>query len=331
LMQMGRWFGFRPGYRDLVRLYIGRHEPLTPAQRRFIDLYGAFEAICVDEESFRSQICEYAAPKDGSKPLTPRQVPPLVTSTHPQLKPAAKNRMFNAVLKSRNFGGQWIERTLVSDTAKDLEHNAALLAQLVDSAESFQDRRVQMKGSTVSAPGYLGIVTHSAVVECLTDYRWAKPDATTLIRLELEFFRGKSSIGDPEIEDWILYMPQVKSKRDPWVVAERTFATVERSRVDSFGRFKAFSEPRHRQVAEILVGVADGEVVGDDAGLLAAGARRGSLLVYPTYPFKDAESDWPEIPAMGIAILPPNNSHPRRLAWGVKDAKNPKAVTIPLA
>ena len=28
LMQMGRWFGFRPGYRDLVSLYIGNREPL---------------------------------------------------------------------------------------------------------------------------------------------------------------------------------------------------------------------------------------------------------------------------------------------------------------
>ena len=29
LMQMGRWFGFRPGYRDLVRLYVGRASPTS--------------------------------------------------------------------------------------------------------------------------------------------------------------------------------------------------------------------------------------------------------------------------------------------------------------
>ena len=33
LMQMGRWFGFRPGYRDLVRLYIGRKEALNKTEQ----------------------------------------------------------------------------------------------------------------------------------------------------------------------------------------------------------------------------------------------------------------------------------------------------------
>src|SRR5581483_6676853 len=59
LMQMGRWFGFRPGYEDLVRLYIGRHEPLTGARKQFIDLYVAFEAISRDEETFRGQLERY--------------------------------------------------------------------------------------------------------------------------------------------------------------------------------------------------------------------------------------------------------------------------------
>ena len=48
LMQMGRWFGFREGYQDLVRLYT------TP------DLYDAFEAVCLDEEYFRNEIKQYA-------------------------------------------------------------------------------------------------------------------------------------------------------------------------------------------------------------------------------------------------------------------------------
>ena len=53
-MQMGRWFGFRAGYRDLVRLYIGRsgsgHKTST------YDLYKAFEAACRSEELFRDEI-----------------------------------------------------------------------------------------------------------------------------------------------------------------------------------------------------------------------------------------------------------------------------------
>ncbi len=51
-------------------------------------------------------------PEDGSEPLTPFQVPPLVMNSHPQLVPVARNKMFNAELKSKNFGGEWVERTL---------------------------------------------------------------------------------------------------------------------------------------------------------------------------------------------------------------------------
>lgn len=329
LMQMGRWFGFRPGYRDLVRLYIGRHEPLTPAERRFIDLYAAFEAICVDEESFRRQICRYARPTDGSKPLTPLQIPPLVTNSHPQLKPAARNRMYNAVLKSRNFGGQWIERTLLSDVASDLKHNEELLKRLVRDAADFRRRELWVKGEGASAPGVLGIVPHSLVLGILGEYLWAKPDATTLLQLELDFLRGKSDVGDPEIDDWVLYMPQVKSNRTPWRVDNFNFATVERSRIDNSGRFKAFSEPRHRHLAEIFANISDDEIEGDGSEF-AGYSRRGTFLLYPTYPFAKDEPDWPEIPAMGLSILPPANSHPHKLGWGVADPKNPEEPIVPV-
>ena len=40
MMQMGRWFGFRAGYKDLVRLYIGRNEQ---DRTMYLDLYEAFE------------------------------------------------------------------------------------------------------------------------------------------------------------------------------------------------------------------------------------------------------------------------------------------------
>jgi hypothetical protein len=327
-MQMGRWFGFRPGYRDLVRLYIGRHEPLTAAAKRFIDLYGAFEAICLDEESFRKQIQQYAAPSDGSKPLTPRQVPPLVTNTHPQLKPAAKNRMFNAVLKSKNFGGQWIERTLVSDVTSDLKHNSKLLAKVVESAVDFGYHDIRLKGRGGSAPGYLGLVEHSTVLDTLSRYLWAKPDSTTLLKLELDFLSGESSLGDPEVDDWVLYMPQANSGRDPWEVKPYSFATVQRSRIDGLGRFKAFSEPRHRHVSETLIGLLGDEVVGDDTRFFSATARRGVLLLYPTFPFAKDEPEWGKDPAMGLAILPPKNSHPKLLAWGLRDPNNPNEPIV---
>lgn len=72
LMQMGRWFGFRPGFKDLVRLFIGREE----GHGGDFDICGAFEALCQDEEVFRRELQRYAMPKDGAEPVRPIEVPP---------------------------------------------------------------------------------------------------------------------------------------------------------------------------------------------------------------------------------------------------------------
>ena len=69
LMQMGRWFGFRRGYRDLVRLYIGRNVPAPGGKH--VDLYDAFEAVVRDEEDFRAELARYADVSDTGHPRDP--------------------------------------------------------------------------------------------------------------------------------------------------------------------------------------------------------------------------------------------------------------------
>lgn len=94
LMQAGRWFGFRPGYQDLVRLYI-RRDPQ-------VDLYEAFEALLMDEEAFRAELSQYAGFDEQGMPLLePRQIPPLVSQHLPWLKPTARNKMWNAVIANK--------------------------------------------------------------------------------------------------------------------------------------------------------------------------------------------------------------------------------------
>ena len=94
LMQAGRWFGFRPGYRDLVRLYIRRDVT--------VDLYEAFEALLMDEEAFRAELRQYEGFDDDGMPLLePRQIPPLVSQHLPWLKPTARNKMWNAVIANK--------------------------------------------------------------------------------------------------------------------------------------------------------------------------------------------------------------------------------------
>lgn len=88
LMQMGRWFGFRNGYRDLVRLYIGRDEAQGS---QGIDLYQAFEAVCADEEALRAELAQHSIALKGTQPLTPDKVPQLLAQHVPRLQ----SRIFN--------------------------------------------------------------------------------------------------------------------------------------------------------------------------------------------------------------------------------------------
>ena len=88
LMQTGRWFGFRKGYQDLVRLY---------APPTLVDM---FEAAMGDENHFRSMLKQYAElEEDGKAKITPQKLAPLVRQSLPNLRPTSLNKMFNAFIK----------------------------------------------------------------------------------------------------------------------------------------------------------------------------------------------------------------------------------------
>ncbi|MFD7846107.1 Z1 domain-containing protein [Nocardia sp. NPDC059764] len=87
LIQMGRWFGFHIGYRDLMRLYISRDEG---PRDRAIDLYQAFQDVCADEEAVRTKLAQSALALADTRQLTPDEVPPLVAPHVPMLRSRTK-------------------------------------------------------------------------------------------------------------------------------------------------------------------------------------------------------------------------------------------------
>ena len=297
LMQMGRWFGFRAGYRDLIRLYIGREEALDKTGRQHLDLYEAFESTCRDEEAFRQQLERYAYPADGSEPITPKDIPPLVLNSHPRLKPTSKNKMFNAILLSQNFGGQWIERARLLDT--DIAHNKALLTQLLEAHAFLVGDTTVTTTQRITFGACVGIVGHTTVLEFLTGYRWADRKE---LKLALEYLKGKDM--DPKVDDWAVILPQIQSGDPaPWVVSGRQLMAVQRTRIE--GRFKAFSDPNHRAVAEIIAGHTNSGQLSGEFGRGFIGQRRGAILIYPTFERHNATR--PVDPHVGLAILPPDN------------------------
>lgn len=310
LMQMGRWFGYRTGYQDLVRLYVSREEQV--GQRTF-DLYEAFEAACRDEEMFRSQLRRYALESPEDEPIRPIDVPPLVYSHLEWLPPVAKNKRLNARITFENLGGQWREPTMAPTEADRIAANSELFAEVIGHSDP---AIVRAKTAVGEFAAWICEMGPDEMLRTLEQYRWAADHGTAQTRRIVEFLRGKEG-HDPKVSGWLVVAPQLETAAQvpPWTASGRAFTVKRRARVSPDGiRVKAYSEPVHRLAAEELVGKRP---MSDGSGLQELeDPTRGVMLFYPTHHLEQGETGPPGlVPTMGFALLFPSNSLPQRLTF----------------
>lgn len=114
LMQMGRWFGYRPGYEDLCRVHLPKES---------IDWYSH---IAEKSEELRQQIRRMRRDK-----LTPRQFG-LYVEAHPDkllITAANKMRAGEKLRVKQNFSGQLIESYLLPTDSEINKDNEALITE----------------------------------------------------------------------------------------------------------------------------------------------------------------------------------------------------------
>lgn len=326
LMQMGRWFGFRSGYKDLVRLYIGDHEQVGTKANSFINLYEAFRATCQDEEEFREQLKRYSSLQPPER-ITPKQVPPLV-SQH-LLPPTSPNKMFNARITFINLGGEWKERTVAPCDDASVRHNANLLRKLIAAANVSRKKiriRLTRDGKILipDFPALIGSFNVASMSELLDNYRWA-PGFEKITSDVLEFLHGtgERSCG---IDSWLLLAPQMTKPKRTWSVDGLSFGVRERNRVETNGRYKAYSEPMHRAAAEYFAGLLPGSVL--EGGEELRNERQGVFLFYPV--LSDDEAKTAPEPTMGFAILFPKNNIRKQIVYTIQDPSRSDAIVVPV-
>lgn len=275
LMQMGRWFGFRKGYQDLVRLYLGREETMGSKD---IDLYEAFEAICRDEESFRNELQRYSKLIDGEPQITPEQVPPLVSQHLAWLKPASTNKMYNTRLVEIHSPGKWEEPTAYPSSTQALRHNSGLWMPVMESltntpstfAYYFDDAETHHRFSALK-----GRLSADDLLRVLRSLKW---DATGRFDPHLTYLEEISSAG--QVQDWLVLAPQHASgnKRFSFNNSGRTYSwfSRRRRRGDVFG---AISEPRHRAASLRIAGALSHG--GNETTEEHVAERRGVISLYP--------------------------------------------------
>ncbi|MFG2181469.1 Z1 domain-containing protein [Streptomyces abikoensis] len=275
MMQMGRWFGFRESYRDLVRLWIGRNESTGSKE---LDLYEGFEAICHDEESFREQLAKYSVLVDGRPQVTPAQVPPLVSQHLPWLKPTSPNKMYNARLVEVRSPGEWQEPTAYPIHPRALKHNTEawlpVLESLSPTATSFAHRE-GVSGRLTRFSAFTGLLTPHELLVLLSSLKWGSEQQFAPHLTYLESIT--KTVG--QVDDWLVLAPQhATAGKRATLASDRAFSWYgrERRRGDLFG---AISEPKHRPVAHRVAGVFPSS--GDQATERFVAERRGVVTLYP--------------------------------------------------
>lgn len=325
LMQMGRWFGFRPGHQDVVRVFLGVRE----GRRGDADLVALFKEVCRMEERFREEIKRYVRRPEARR-ITPKEIPPLIAVSG-SLPPTAGNKMFNAVLASKNFGGQRSMLTLMPAKPSAMDTNIKTLANLIAASKTLGAKTLGgtfANGKRIDAPAVVLEATNGRLVEFLRNYRWLETDYThperpTDAALQIEFIEKAQH----EIESWLIVAPQRKISFGPplRVKAVGDLAVKERHRNEGRG-FQVFGEPAHRTIAEFLAAIEPGTSIlttPNEATKALRNEHRGVCLLYPV------REDPADTTSIGFELLFPKNDISYDVNFTVRRKSEKDQVVVP--
>lgn len=314
LMQMGRWFGYRNGYRDLVRVYLGTHIEKRGV-REGVDLYEAFTSIAQDEEDFRMELEQYAGyDETGTPRALPIDVPPLVTQRLPWLKPTSPNKMHNSEIISKGIGGRIQDFPLQAPrgegagNARAVE-NALDLVRSLGRTTSPDDTRTFLTDATIPNPygAHYGVVTPERVLELFRSMPWISP---RVYKPTERFFQ--SLMNSKKLTSFGVIVPLLDSKEvlhgtvqgHPDV--ELGFITrTRRSAGKSESLRPGFpgSSGRQRPAIERIAMLPDADGQGGDLAGDLANEGRGGLLLSFSGDFKDPNTKLKGF-ATGSALRP---------------------------
>ena len=281
LMQAGRWFGYRNGYRDLVRLFI-RRDPDDAPQR--IDLYEAFEGLMRDEMGLRASLEEYEGfREDGTPILEPWQVPPIVSQHLPYLRPSARNKMFNAEVHTKGDAGRLRdyyglpERSNSEHKVVNFELAASVLAGVRD-LRTFTSSRQKPEDPLASFKAKVGVVDVGEFLTLIDKMHW-HPDYLKVIDPARRFFHDLAKRG--ALNDLVVVWPQLtKSAKVLDLPGIGKGQVVTRNRRDAPRIDFVGSDSKHRDAAERIAGTHKSAPDTAADSLRDPEGRRGTLLVY---------------------------------------------------
>jgi hypothetical protein len=208
LMQMGRWFGYRPGYLDLCRLYT------TP------DLVEWFEHITEANEELRQEF-DHMAAVGG----TPRDYG-LKVKSHPLLMVTSRVKMRNSENLQLTFAGEAQETVVFHRDTRVLEANMETTARLLGKlGKPIQDAsRLSPRRSERGARLWEN-VAGGDISGFLRDFQTHEAAVKVNAPLLAEYIDKQISLG--ELTSWTVAL--LPGDGSPCRIGDYKLRTVERS------------------------------------------------------------------------------------------------------
>jgi hypothetical protein len=340
LMQMGRWFGYRPGYLDLCRLYT------SP------DLVRWFGHIADASEELREEFDFMAKAK-----LTPEQYG-LKVKSHEVLTVTSPLKMRNSQTLSLTYSGTRPQTILFHRDAKiqraNLEATDALLASIGapdvlgpeyardGNADRWKRSRLWRDVDAAKVLSFLGIyTTHpnatSAKAPVLADFISKMCDMGQLKQWSVALLAEGDGIGDPhtfsggiEISSFPMRTPDEPKDAARFSIGVLTDPSDEGIDLEDDAWRQALAltrdawKPDPARGRDTPPSIPSGKGIRIARANLGGSADRGLLLLYPLSPYTGKEKlaekltvpDWDK-PIMAFAIAFPSSDSAIRVAYEV--------------
>jgi hypothetical protein len=255
LLQMCRWYGFRAGYGDLIRIWTTR------------GIADWFVELAVVEQSLRDSISRLV--REGKRP-DQMQIA-IRAHCHLMLTSAVKSRMAEEV--TRSWSAQCPQTILLPLTNPTLHNNLSATSDLLAAHPPTANRYGGSLAFDVPA---------QSIINYLRQYR-SHPDATAFVSDDLAaWVEMRSQAG--ELLNWTIFVASPERERQA-VIGGRSYGLVLRRPAGASG-IGILVDPRHEGV-DLPCG-PDVYRKGDSLNAHAMRASRlstnGLLLVYPLDP-----------------------------------------------
>lgn len=308
LLQMGRWFGYRPGYSDLPRIWM-------PAEVR-----EWFMHLATVEAEMRKEIDRYLIEHKSPLDMAVR------IRTHPKMKVTAPSKMSNAVRAAAAYGGQLVESRYFpvrpeDDAARWLAANADAVRAFLVSVEAGASTAQRAGGANDTGKPLWRGVPSDAVLSFLRRYRFHEKSVEADGALIEQYIRGRVEAGG--LRRWnvaVMGTPTAQAKDTVELPDGRMVGMVTRSRLQNtrdfdYADIKTLSGSRDEAIDLDVPADWDGEGRSAYSRLrLEQVPETGLVMLYPIDPVSEPKGkyrvnlDAPASVVWGVALVFPQPS-----------------------